>query len=369
MREKFNLFNRKRIDTIDVESFEPLFFRLNDPDSQVRLEKLLDNNRDIVVHDTIHLQLLDLLRCRHPHLKPTSKEMTSLLHSTVNMEEIDSYGVWVYFPWSRKVIHLLDENEFVEVRTNRNKNKITQEEQDMLSQKTIGIIGLSVGQAVAITLATERLCGALKIADFDTLDLSNLNRLKASVADIDLPKTIITARQIKEIDPYLKVEIYGEGINENNIDKFLLEGRKLNLLIEECDSFHVKVLARLKARKSGIPVLMDTSDRGMIDIERFDLEPNRKLFHGLLTQEDYEVIRNALPQDIGRMMLEIVEVNQLSERLRMSFPEIGKTLVTWPQLASAVVSGGGLTADISRKILLNQTRTSGRFYISAEDIV
>ena len=59
----------------------------------------------------------------------------------------------------------------------------------------------------------------------------------------------------------------------------------------KCDSFPIKILSRLKARDYHIPVLMDTSDKGLIDIERFDLEPQRALFHGLLETEDYETIK------------------------------------------------------------------------------
>ena len=46
------------------------------------------------------------------------------------------------------------------MRTNRNKYKITPEEEALLSKKKIGIIGLSVGKAIATTIAMERVCGA-----------------------------------------------------------------------------------------------------------------------------------------------------------------------------------------------------------------
>src|SRR5207253_859960 len=90
---------------------------------------------------------------------------------------IEEYGVWIFFPWSGRLVHLLDEEEFVELRTNRNMYKITPEERTVLSTKKIGVIGLSVGQSIALTLAMERSFGEIRLADFDTLDLSNLNRI------------------------------------------------------------------------------------------------------------------------------------------------------------------------------------------------
>jgi len=43
-------------------------------------------------------------------------------------------------------------------------------------------------------------------------------------------------------------------------------------VIEECDSLDMKFLVREAARDRQIPVIMETSDRGVLDVERFDLE-------------------------------------------------------------------------------------------------
>jgi hypothetical protein len=42
----------------------------------------------------------------------------------------------------------------------------------------------------------------------------------------------------------------------------------------------LKILLREKARALRLPVLMETSDRGMLDVERFDLEPDRPILYG-----------------------------------------------------------------------------------------
>ena len=85
-------------------------------------------------------------------------------------------------------MHVLSENDFIKIRTNRNQLKITPQEQQLLQQKTIGIIGLSVGQSVALTMVMERMCGKIKLADFDELDLSNLNRLRSGLHNIGVKK-------------------------------------------------------------------------------------------------------------------------------------------------------------------------------------
>ena len=55
-----------------------------------------------------------------------------------------------------------------------------------------------------------------------------------------------------------------------------------DLLIDESDSLDIKILVRERAKHFHVPVMMETSDRGMVDVERFDLEPERQILHGYL---------------------------------------------------------------------------------------
>lgn len=110
-------------------------------------------------------------------------------------------------------------------------------------------------------------------ADFDSLSLSNINRLRASVAEIGLPKVVIAARQMYEIDPYLDIAVWPDGLTEENVDAFLVGGGRTDLLVEECDDLYLKIHARERARALGTPVVMETNERGMLDVERFDREP------------------------------------------------------------------------------------------------
>ena len=115
-----------------------------------------------------------------------------------------------------------------------------------------------------------------------------MNRVRVVVHEIGSDKTAIVARQIWEIDPYAQLSVVGEGVTPDNVASFL-DG--LDVVIEECDSLAMKFAVREHARARRLPVLMATSDRGMFDVERFDLEPDRPLFHGLagkLTSSDLD---------------------------------------------------------------------------------
>lgn len=76
----------------------------------------------------------------------SERELASEVEQYLGNRPVEEQGVWVYYPWKKTLVHLLDRDEFVFLRTNRNRNKITEEEQQILSKKAVGIVGLSVGQ-------------------------------------------------------------------------------------------------------------------------------------------------------------------------------------------------------------------------------
>lgn len=316
------------------------------------------------VIDSYEHQVKELYEILNVGKQKSEKEKEYFVSTFINSQ----LGEIVIYPWVKKAVRILTKENFIKLRTNRNRNKITEAEQDILAAKRVGVIGMSVGRSVATTIALERICGELRLADFDTLDLSNLNRLKAPLYDLGLPKVVSVAREIGAFDPFLDLTLYPEGATKDNLEAFLNVGGKLNVLVDECDSLEVKILCRIWAKKYKIPVVMETSDRGMLDIERFDLEPDRPIFHGLIEDMDWET---ALKDPGQRMtlLMRIVNFEQLSERAKTSMGEIGKTLKTWPQLASAVMHGGGAVATATRKILLKENVPSGRYYLDFDELI
>ncbi|WP_157518414.1 ThiF family adenylyltransferase [Herbidospora mongoliensis] len=279
------------------------------------------------------------------------------------------YGTYVWYPWSGVLVRTLPAEEFRRLRTDRNRNKITVDEQRRLGGTRVGVVGLSVGNGTAVTLAMEGVGGAYKIADFDRLDLTNLNRIRAGLPDLGLEKTVLSARQMFELDPYLDIEFFSDGIHADNIDEFLLGGGRLDLVVEECDDLYAKVAVRERARAHRIPVLMSTSDRGMLDVERFDLEPDRPIFHGLLGPVRAEELIGLEPKDKIRFVLAMFDEQSLSPRMRASLPEVGRTLNSWPQLASDVAMGAGVVVDTARRLLLGEPVASGRYHLDPATLV
>lgn len=353
-----------------THEWRPIVFRRSNSEDVEKVNTLKRSGDLHVVHDTLASQLQDLARRRSPR-DPIESELKlrEAVERILAETTLERFGRWVYYPWSQRLVAVLPPNEFQELRLDRNRHVITDLEQQQLAKTSIGVVGLSVGSAVALTLSIEGSCGHLKLADHDVLSLSNMNRIRASVYDLDLPKAVLAARQIYEINPYADVSVWSDGVNAQNIDAFLNGMPKLDLVIDECDDFEMKVAIREKARAFQIPVLMATSDRGMIDVERFDLEPSRPLLHGMLGGLTSDQVR-AIPKDdrVG-FVVDILGPDALSARAGGSLLEIGDTLSTWPQIASEVCLGAAALTGVVRMITLGKTVSSGRYFVDLEGIL
>ncbi|WP_394839359.1 Rv1355c family protein [Pendulispora rubella] len=325
----------------------------------------LVSSGNVLVHDAIDLQLADLMQLRSPARKLGEEELRPRVEAHLGGTPREAYGTWFHYPWSRTLVHVLPPAEFRELRSGVNRHKITAAEQERLARFVIGVVGLSVGQSTAVTLALEGIGGELRLADFDHLTLANMNRLRASVQGLGVNKAVLTARTIFEFDPYANVTIFTEGVTDGNIEAFL-DG--LDLVFEECDDLRMKVRLRERARARRIAVVMGTSDRGLLDVERFDREPDRPLFHGMTGALDGEKLDGLTAVEKLPIAFAIVG-RTLSKRVAVSFLDVGTTIGTWPQLASAVALNSAINADAARRILLGQFTESGRFFVDLEELV
>jgi molybdopterin/thiamine biosynthesis adenylyltransferase len=158
-----------------------------------------------------------------------------------------------------------------------------------LERAVVGVVGVSVGSNVVEALCRELRPRQLKLADPDCVELTNLNRLerigftdlvapRSSRRDLRNPfevqrcnKAELTAHRQNLVDPYAEFFVYPTGVDERNIERFLLGGGgepKLDLVVEEADDISLKVYLRQRCRELGIPVLM-MSDFGHVVASHF----------------------------------------------------------------------------------------------------
>jgi hypothetical protein len=338
------------------EVAKPTIFDLNNADHAAQVQKLFDDKKIQHVSDDFEEQQLELFGVKNPSkvYTPTYKQEFKDFYEGLQKEKpFHLHGNWVFFPWNSTLVHILPENDYRDVRTNRNRNLINAEEQEKYYNAKMGIGGLSVGSSIAYAIVLQGGPKHIKLADMDRLALSNTNRILSGVENLGILKVDMAARMIYQINPYAIVETFPEGLTPENIETFCSD---LNVMIDELDSFPVKFLIREQCKKYKIPLLQaaDNGDNGVFDIERYDLDPNTPFFHGRLGEVTYDGFLHLDKFGIGKTITQLVGPENVTERMQASLLEMGKTIVSWPQLGGAALLNGAAVAYAARKILNGQ---------------
>ena len=137
----------------------------------------------------------------------------------------------------------------------RNIGWVTETEQALLRSKRVAIAGMG-GVGGAHLLALARLgIGAFHIADLDTFELANFNRQAgAMVSTLGQPKVEALARQARDINPELELQLFPQGVSAANVDEFLND---VDLFVDGLDFFvpEVRSLVFARCHEKGIPAI------------------------------------------------------------------------------------------------------------------
>ncbi|MGV9478928.1 diguanylate cyclase [Gordonia aichiensis] len=301
------------------------------------------------------------------HIEPGSPP-----HHLIDFDDpaaIDARTRYVVIEWRNTVVRMPDSDLFYRLKTARNRFLLTSSEQAAWRDATVAVAGLSVGSSA---LASCALTGARRfhIADSDRLSATNLNRMSGSICDVGLPKIDIAQRRILEGDPYSSVTRFAHGYSSDTADDFLgiSTGRPVSVVIEEIDDIALKIDMRRRARAARIPVVSvtDIGENVMLDIERYDLEPDYPIFHG--RGENVSEADAADPMQRLDMAMAIVGDN-LTSRMAFSASQVGRGLASWPQLGSTAAMSGGLAAAAARNIVCGRSVASGRYVLDIERMI
>lgn len=317
--------------------------------------------------DAFENSLKELFFIRNPQYRKGMSEVEKPLAGFI--ADFKGKEIWIHYPWRNIAVKCIPEEPYFELRTARNRNIITKEEQENYRRISAGIAGLSVGSGVLDALVVSGGPKALKIADFDVVEASNLNRIKAKLTDVGENKIEVAARGVWELDPFADLCLYDSGVNAGNLEEFIIGSPKLNIFIDEMDSIDIKIAARLICKKAGIPVLMatDNGDAVILDVERFDLEPERQLFHGLIGDIKPEEARKLPLKEWIKLAGRMIGPEYLPKRMQESVLEIGKTIAGVPQLGATAMMAGSAISFAVRRISNEQEMPSGRYVISLEE--
>lgn len=303
--------------------------------------------------------LRDLWKIRNPHLEFNEakfNEFKEEMSKDINGTNQES------FPLTKRA--------YFELTSARNRNLILPTEQAVLRKSTIAFFGLSVGSHAACSWMMISRALNVILADPDTIDATNLNRLYATLNDIGKLKTDVLMRRIMDINPFCNVFAFSNLENKSDLQLIFDQNRDVSVIVEETDSFDAKVLLRKIARDKRIPLISaaDVGDNIIVDIERYDIDPATKPFLGRVKNPEAIDFKTLSDKAKKKLIIELVGFEANSERMIDSLIGIGGSIVSWPQLGSTAQIAGGVVANILKNIILKENIRSGRYFIDMDKI-
>ncbi len=361
----------KKRDKNETRSYIPLLFSLSNLSHQKRLSAVLKESVLWSVRDCYIDQMRELFFVSNPHLIQDNRRESlfrSYMQKQKTLGPLWQQGQWVWYPWKKTLVHVLDRISFCKVRSSRNFPLVSEEEQKEMEKGKIGIAGLSVGSHIAYSLLAQGSGSMFHLSDGDKLSLSNLNRIPGGVTDLGTAKTVIAARRMYEANPYIRVRIFPHLSSQREVGRFC---KNLSVIIDEIDDMKIKYLLRREAVRFRIPIIsaVDIGDRCVVFIERYDIQPNLSPFAGFLgSRLSARTFNSLTKKEIGSLILRLVGEENITAPLRESLSAVGNSIVSWPQLGSTAYTNGGVVAFCVRSLLTGGNVRCGRVTLPLDSL-
>lgn len=125
-----------------------------------------------------------------------------------------------------------------------------------LKKAKVCILGLGgLGSNVAVLLARAGI-GYLKLVDFDVVEVSNLNRQQYRISHIGIKKTEAIRIIIKEINPFVEIEVLNKKVDRENILSVVGD---VEIVVEAFDVAETKAMAIEELLTNGNKILISAS--------------------------------------------------------------------------------------------------------------
>lgn len=188
---------------------------------------------------------------------------------------------------------------------------------NIVKSSNVIVFGVGGVGGYAIEALVRAGIGKVSIVDFDTVDVTNINRqIIALQSTIGRLKTEVMAERIKDINSDIDVKVISEKLNTENIDEFSLE--EYDYIIDAIDDVKAKLMLITKAKQLGVPIIcsmgtgnkFDPSQLKISDIKKTHTCPLAKIIRkevGKLGIKELKVLysteiphREELPNDNSR---------------------------------------------------------------------
>lgn len=112
--------------------------------------------------------------------------------------------------------------------------------------------------------------GEITIVDKDIIDITNINRqLMADTSVVGLSKVEVEYNRLIKINPSLKLNIYNEFVDKNNVSSFI--NKNVNYIIDAIDTISSKLDLVEYANKNNIPIISCMGTGNKLDPSKFEV--------------------------------------------------------------------------------------------------
>ncbi len=246
--------------------------------------------------------------------------------------------------------NIFSEKEYTKEAFSRNIGIFTEDEQKTLFKSKVAIPGMGgVGGAHFMTMVRTGV-SRFNISDFDIYEPVNINRqFGARIPDFGRSKMAVMKEQALSVNPFIEINEFPEGINENNIDSFL-DG--VDVVLDSLDFFAFDTRRMLfnRSREKGIYVitagplgfssamLIFAPDKGMSFDEYFNI------VKGMKPEEQYLAFAIGLaPRALQFKYMDTSKVNLKSRK--------GPSLNIGCQLCSAMAGTEAVRIILKRGVI------------------
>lgn len=171
---------------------------------------------------------------------------------------------------------------------------------EKLSKSCVAVCGLGgLGSNIAVSLARAGV-GRLILIDFDKVDITNLHRQQYKASQVGMLKTDALRDNLKEIAPYIKIEIYNAFINSENAPKLLSDA---DIICEAFDKAECKaeLVNTVLEKLSGKYIAAASGMAGMGTPNEIKTRRISKYFY--LSGDEVSDIQNEISLTAPRVML------------------------------------------------------------------
>lgn len=146
---------------------------------------------------------------------------------------------------------------------------------NLIKSKTVAIIGLGGVGGYALETLVRSGIESIILVDYDTIDISNINRqIIATTKNIGTKKIESAKLRALEINPNCKITTLDLKLNEDNIDS--LFNFKIDYIIDACDTISVKKRLILECHKRKIKLISAMGSGNKLDPTKFSICDIRK---------------------------------------------------------------------------------------------